>query len=61
MCIAQDRLKTRRFRPKSVDKVTRRSLRLPRSPFSRFRLLFLGMGVVGAVLAVPAVLAADAP
>ncbi len=44
-----------------MDKVTRRSFRLPQSPFSRFRLLFLGMGVVGAVLAVPAVLAADAP
>ena len=41
--------------------MTRRSVRLPQSPFSRFRLLFLGMGVVGAVLAVPAVLAADAP
>jgi diguanylate cyclase (GGDEF)-like protein/PAS domain S-box-containing protein len=44
-----------------VDKVTRRSPTLPQSPFSRFRLLFLGMGVVGAVLAVPAVLSADAP
>ncbi len=55
------RLKTVPFRPTFLDKVSRRSLRLPPSPFSRFRLLFLSMGVVGAVLAVPAVLAGEAP